>query len=408
MTLEENLKFKEDVIKEQFKKRLGYELNLDNPKTFNEKIQWLKLYYNDPLMTKCADKYLVREFIKDIIGEEYLIPLIGVWDRPEDIDFNMLPNQFVLKVNWGSGQNIIVKDKSILNIKDTINQLKEWMKIQNNNYYSSFEWQYKNIKPKIICEKYIEQLDGQLYDYKVFCFNGVPKYIQVNVDLVFNNKGVIYDCNWIKQDFLAGSTAYKKYNGDIIKPHCFDNMLALATVISSYFINVRVDFYIINNNIFLGELTFTHQNGMGKFEPIEWDYKFGELLELPKNKNIEYSKDYFYESILQEQSYNLDILVTDYKKLLIENKNLNTRFSRLEMEKDSILLDLEKEKNDINNWKHIFSFYNSEDKFIIYIFGIRFLMKKKQSRAEQSRAEQSRAEQSRAEQSRAEQSSRIL
>ena len=383
MTLEENLKFKEDVIKKQFKKRLGYELNLDNPKTFNEKIQWLKLYYNDPLMTKCADKYLVREFIKDIIGEEYLIPLIGVWDRPEDIDFNILPNQFVLKVNWGSGQNIIVKDKSILNIKDTINQLKEWMKIQNNNYYSSFEWQYKNIKPKIICEKYIEQLDGQLYDYKVFCFNGIPSYIQVDTDRYVNHTRSIYDIYWNSIDCRY---VFNTINIKIIKPS--DDLLKkiyrISTILSQYFIFLRVDYYIVNDIIFIGEITFSPDNGMGKFEPIEWDYKFGELLELPKNKNIEYSKDYFYESILQEQSYNLDILVTDYKKLLIENKNLNTRFSRLEMEKDSILLDLEKEKNDINNWKHIFSFYNSEDKFIIYIFGIRFLMKKKQSRAEQS------------------------
>ncbi len=376
MTLEENLKFKEDVIKKQFKKRLGYELNLDNPKTFNEKIQWLKLYYNDPLMTKCADKYLVREFIKDIIGEEYLIPLIGVWDRPEDIDFNILPNQFVLKVNWGSGQNIIVKDKSILNIKDTINQLKEWMKIQNNNYYSSFEWQYKNIKPKIICEKYIEQLDGQLYDYKVFCFNGIPSYIQVDTDRYVNHTRSIYDIYWNSIDCRY---VFNTINIKIIKPS--DDLLKkiyrISTILSQYFIFLRVDYYIVNDIIFIGEITFSPDNGMGKFEPIEWDYKFGELLELPKNKNIEYSKDYFYESILQEQSYNLDILVTDYKKLLIENKNLNTRFSRLEMEKDSILLDLEKEKNDINNWKHIFSFYNSEDKFIIYIFGIRFLMKKK-------------------------------
>ena len=372
MTLEENLKFKEDVIKKQFKKRLGYELNLDNPKTFNEKIQWLKLYYNDPLMTKCADKYLVREFIKDIIGEEYLIPLIGVWDRPEDIDFNILPNQFVLKVNWGSGQNIIVKDKSILNIKDTINQLKEWMKIQNNNYYSSFEWQYKNIKPKIICEKYIEQLDGQLYDYKVFCFNGIPSYIQVDTDRYVNHTRSIYDIYWNSIDCRY---VFNTINIKIIKPS--DDLLKkiyrISTILSQYFIFLRVDYYIVNDIIFIGEITFSPDNGMGKFEPIEWDYKFGELLELPKNKNIEYSKDYFYESILQEQSYNLDILVTYYKKLLIENKNLNTRFSRLEMEKDSILLDLEKEKNDINNWKHIFSFYNSEDKFIIYIFGIRLV-----------------------------------
>ena len=117
MQTKENIKFREDIIKKQFKEALDYELNLENPKTFNEKLQWLKLYYHNPLMTKCADKYLAREYIKEKIGEEYLIPLIGVWDKVEDIDFNSLPKQFVLKVNWGSGQNIIVKDKSKLNYR---------------------------------------------------------------------------------------------------------------------------------------------------------------------------------------------------------------------------------------------------------------------------------------------------
>ena len=139
MKTKENIKFREDIIKKQFKEALGYELNLENPKTYNEKLQWLKLYYHNPLMTKCADKYLAREYIKEKIGEEYLIPLIGVWDKVEDIDFNSLPKQFVLKVNWGSGQNIIVKDKSKLNIEETKNKLNGWLKPFSNHYYYSYE-----------------------------------------------------------------------------------------------------------------------------------------------------------------------------------------------------------------------------------------------------------------------------
>ena len=155
MNIYDNIRFREEKIKKQFKEALGYELNLENPKTYNEKLQWLKLYYHNPLMTKCADKYLAREYIKEKIGEEYLVPLIGVWDKVEDIDFNSLPKQFVLKVNWGSGQNIIVKDKSKLNIEETKNKLNGWLKPFSNHYYYSYEWQYKDIEPKIICEKNI-------------------------------------------------------------------------------------------------------------------------------------------------------------------------------------------------------------------------------------------------------------
>ena len=180
MNIVDNYKFRENIIKKQFKEALGYELNLENPKTFNEKIQWLKLYYHNPLITKCADKFKVRDYIKEKIGEEYLIPLIGVWDKVEDIDFASLPEQFVLKVNWGSGMNIIVKDKSKLDIEDTKKKLKKWINPFSNHYYYSFEYSYKHIEPKIICEKYIEQVDGDLFDYKLTCFNSKVIYIEVH------------------------------------------------------------------------------------------------------------------------------------------------------------------------------------------------------------------------------------
>ena len=302
MTIEENIKYREEVIKQQFKEYLGYELNLENPQTFNEKLQWLKLYYHDPLMTKYADKYLVREYIKETVGEEYLIPLIGVWDEVEDIDFDSLPNQFVLKVNWGSGQNIIVKDKSKLDIEEAKNKLRNWIKPASNHYYFSYEWPYKNIAPKIICEKYIEQMDGNLIDYKIFCFNGEPKYIQIDFDRFTEHKRCFYDINWNKINIKY---IYNTHKIDIkISSQMLQNMLALSKQLSNYFCYSRIDFYFINNIIIIGEITFFPEAGIGKFEPIEWDYKFGKLLELPKEKRVEY--DFIDKETLLNQVTNLE------------------------------------------------------------------------------------------------------
>lgn len=266
------------VIEKQFKERVGYTPNLDNPKTFNEKLQWLKLNNENPLITKCADKYLVREYIKEKIGEEYLIPLLGVYNTPDEIDFDKLPNQFVMKVNWGSGQNIIVKDKSILDIKDANKKLTEWIKKNSNHYYFSFEWSYKNIKPKIIIEKYIEEMSGSLLDYKFFCFNGIPTYVQIDVDRFTNHKRCFYDMNFIKQNF---TTYYPLYTGNIDKPENFEAMIEFSKILSKNFPFARIDFYNLNGNIKFGEITFYHGNGMEPFTPAEWDYKLGDMLKLP-------------------------------------------------------------------------------------------------------------------------------
>ena len=311
MTKEENIRFREKIIKEQFQNALGYELNLENPRTFNEKLQWLKLYYHDPLMTKCADKYLVREYIKETIGEEYLIPLIGVWDRVEDIDFDKLPNQFVLKVNWGSGQNIIVKDKSKLDIEETKNKLRYWMQPTSNHYYYSYEWCYKNIKPKIICEEYIEQMDGNLLDYKVFCFNGEPKYIQVDIDRYSNHTRAIYDTKWnkTKKSYLDAQISYK----EIPKPSNLDELLNISKRISIKFISLRTDFYIINNKIFVGELTFYHQNGICNFNNIDLDLEYGNNFSIPKEKRQEY--DILDKESIIEEACNLEPIVKQYLDL---------------------------------------------------------------------------------------------
>ena len=346
---ENNIKFRENEIKERFKKSLGYELNLDNPKSFNEKIQWLKLYNHDPLITKCADKYLAREYIKEKIGEEYLIPLFGVWDNPDDIDFDALPNQFVLKVNWGYAQNIIVKDKSKLNIEEVKEKLKNWMKPLSNNYYNSFEWSYKNIQPKIICEKYIEQIDGDLFDYKVFCFNGKVKYIGIHLYRYTNHSRCIYDIHWNKiNNLITGPN--KLYDKDIEKPKNLELILKLSEKLSSDFYHVRVDWFIISEKLYIGELTFTHGNGMEKFSIPEWDYKFGKLLKLPTEKRIEY--DILSREELITQACNLEYISRDYKN--IQNKEYNKTTKRF------ILFGIE----------------NTKTLFILYFFGIKISIKK--------------------------------
>lgn len=277
-----SLEDKKYIIEHQFERAVGYKPNIDNPKSFNEKMQWLKLYNEDPLLTKCADKYLVREYVKEKIGEEYLIPLLGVWDSPDEIDFDKLPNQFVLKVNWGSGQNIIVKDKSKLDIKEAKAKLKEWLKPHSNHYYLGFEWCYKNIQAKIIAEKYIQQLNDDLYDYKFLSYNGKVKNLFVVSDR-YNNKYVdFYDTDWNKLPF---ERLYHNSPNGIAKPQNLDKMISLAERLSKDFPFVRVDFYDIEDKIYFGEITFYPGNGLEAFEPVEWDYKLGELLTLPVSQN---------------------------------------------------------------------------------------------------------------------------
>lgn len=270
------------ILEVQFETMLGYKLNLDKPKTFNEKIQWLKFYYRDPLMTKCADKAEVRNYIKDTIGEQYLIPCLGVYNSPEEIDFNKLPNRFVLKVNWGCKQNIIVKDKLRLDIKDAKQKLKKWMDPRSNNYYRYFEWQYKNIKPKIICEKYIVG-DKYLKDYKFHCCNGVFKRLLVIGAIDEKNRFCnFYDKNLSLLNLKNGGTIKQD---EKVNLNNYNKMVELAEKLAKPFPLCRVDFYEDKNkDIYLGELTFTPGNGTDIFEPFEWDYKLGDDLILPELK----------------------------------------------------------------------------------------------------------------------------
>lgn len=232
-------------------------------------------------MTKCADKVAVRDYIKEKIGEEYLVPSLGVWDNPEDIDFDKLPNQFVLKVSWGSGQNIIVKDKTKLDIQEAKEKLRNWMKPESNHYYNFFEWCYKDIQPKIIAEKYIEQMDGNLSDYKVMCYNGIPKNLFVCSERSTGLKVTFFDFNWKRLPF---SRRYPVSEKKIEKPSFFDKMLEISKILAEPFSFVRIDFYQIKDKIYIGELTFYPGGGNENFNPREWDKKFGDLLILPEKK----------------------------------------------------------------------------------------------------------------------------
>ena len=203
-----------EELKLWYKRVMKEDLDLDNPKTYNEKIQWMKLYDSTPLKTRLADKYLVRDWVKEKIGEEYLIPLLGVWDSFEEIDFDKFPDQFVLKANHGCGWNIIVKDKSIFDIEEARKKFDIWMHT-NFAFRVGFELHYMNIPPKIIAEQYLENNNNDLYDYKVFCFNGKAESIMFLSDRKQKLKMSFYDLQWNKLPFVY---SYQQNPDDIPKP----------------------------------------------------------------------------------------------------------------------------------------------------------------------------------------------
>ena len=254
-------------------------LNLKNPKTFNEKIQWMKLYDSTPIKTRLADKYLVRDWVKERIGEEYLIPLLGVWDNFDDIDFSKLPQKFVLKCNHGCAYNIIVKDKNKLDYEKTKKRINKWM---GRDYGKrSYEMHYSNIKRKIIAEEYIENINDDLYDYKVWCFGGKAHYIQFLSERNTNGlKMAFYDRDWNKQNFVYSHPLDKKI---FPKPKQLNLLLDLAEKLAKDFSHVRVDFYITNSGkIYFGEMTFTSCSGICKWKPKKTDRHFGDLIKLPE------------------------------------------------------------------------------------------------------------------------------
>lgn len=257
---------------------IGKRLNLDNPQTYNEKLQWLKLYDRKPEYIRYVDKYAVRSYVSESIGEQYLIPLLGVYNCVEEIDWDSLPNQFVLKCTHGSGSNIICSDKEKLDIKGSKMMLNLWMK--KSWFWFGREWPYKNIKPHIICEDYIVDESGiELKDFKIFCFNGEPKLIQVDFNRFIEHKRNLYTIDW---QFVDASIEYPNQQSFIVpRPKKLDDMLRCARLLSRNMAHVRIDFYSINDQAFFGEMTFYHGSGYEKFEPESLGIKMGSWIQLP-------------------------------------------------------------------------------------------------------------------------------
>lgn len=267
------------LLKIRFKTYIGKKLNLKNPTTFNEKLQWLKIHNRKPEYTDMVDKYKVRKYVAETIGEEYLIPLLGVWDKPEDIEFDSLPNQFVLKCNHNSGTGLcICKDKNTLDIDAVRKSLKKALK--ENYYYQNREWPYKNVKRKIIAEKYMADESGEdLKDYKFMCFNGKVECSFVCSER-FSDDGLkvtFFDKDWNVMPF---ERKYAKSSVPILMPHNYHKMVELSEKLSAGCPFVRIDFYEINKKIYFGEITFFPGSGLERFDPEEWDFKFGQNIKL--------------------------------------------------------------------------------------------------------------------------------
>lgn len=274
----------EALIKLVFRARLGYKLDLNNPKTFNEKIQWLKLYNRKPEYTAMVDKFEVKRIIANTIGEQYIISTIGVWDDFDSIDFESLPEQFVLKCTHDSGSTIVCKNKRYFDKEKARQRINN--ALQESFYLRGREWAYKNVHPRIIAEEYIEDKHSDdLPDYKFFCFSGKPEYIMfcqnrhTKKDLTFD----FYDKDWNHMNFVR-PPFHGNSNTHSERPASFETMLRLATQLSQGIPLVRVDFYSVNGRIYFGEYTFYPGDGFEPFEPEIWDRKLGDLIVLPEKK----------------------------------------------------------------------------------------------------------------------------
>lgn len=260
----------------QYQRHMGEPINWENPQTFNEKLQWMKVYWRDSLATKCADKYAVREYVEEIIGEQYLNKLLGVYDKVELINFDELPNKFVIKATHGSAMNLICSDKTKVDWQIEKKKLNRWLK--TNYYNGNREWVYKDIKPRIICEDY---LGDNITDYKLYCFHGEPKYWFVATDRSSGVKADYYELDWAKAPFRW---IYPPNTSTFKKPEKSEEMIKLARALSKPFPFVRVDFYEIKGEIYFGELTFFHGSGFGWYEPKEYNYTLGKMINLPIEK----------------------------------------------------------------------------------------------------------------------------
>ena len=270
----------EPYLKRLYKAQFGKELQLDNPQSFNEKLQWLKLNDRNPKYSLMVDKYAAKDYVSNIIGEEHIIPTLGIWDSFKDINFNSLPNSFVLKCTHNSGQVYIIKDCKNYNLSAIQSEIDKALK---TDYYKKFrEWPYKNVKPRVLAESFISEGNNSLVDYKFYCFNGEPKFLYVSSGLDNHDTANIsfLTLDWEFAPFRRSD--YAPFVDLPPKPTMFNEMIDIAKALSSGLPFVRVDLYQSNSRVLFSELTFYPAAGFMLFSPEEWDYHIGKMLELPQ------------------------------------------------------------------------------------------------------------------------------
>jgi hypothetical protein len=265
-------------LKIAYKAKHGRKLHLKCPKAYTEKLQWLKIHDHNPLYTTLVDKYAVKEYVSQKIGSQYVFPCFGVWNNFDEIDFDKLPNQFVLKCTHDSGGIVICKDKESFDKKAAKDLIERALKLDFWRW--SREWAYKNVPPRILAEQYMVDESGEeLKDYKLFCFNGEPRYIEVDFDRFTHHHRNIYDVNWNLQECEIKFPSDR--NRVIPRPQNLDEMLEMARILSKGFPHVRIDLYNIDGRAYFGEFTFYHGGGWEEFRPLKWDYIFGDCMKLP-------------------------------------------------------------------------------------------------------------------------------
>lgn len=301
---------------------MGVWINWKNPQTFTEKLQWLKLYNRKPEYTTIVDKYAVKEYVANIIGEEYIIPTLGVWDKPEDIDWDSLPKQFVLKTTHGGGGVgvVICKDKATFDKTTAIAKLKESM--ASDIYSGLREWPYKDVPKRIIAEKFMapekSPAPNDLPDYKFFCFNGEPKYCQVIRDRHTKETIDFYDMDWNHMPFVGLNPVARNGLTPVARPGNLDEMKEICRKLADSKTFVRVDLYVIDGKSYFGELTLYPASGMGVFTPEEWNGKLGDLLTLP-NATWGGGKYLIVNGVITELKHEYDEL-KDYKLFCFNGK----------------------------------------------------------------------------------------
>lgn len=270
----------EVYLKIAYRVKMGKKLNLNPPVTFNEKIQWLKLHDRKPEYTIMVDKYEAKNYVAKLIGENYVIPTLGVWNHFDEIDFDKLPKRFVLKCTHDSGGLVICRDKNKLDKKASKNKIEKCLK--HNFFWCQREWPYKNVKPRIIAEQYMEDsTTHDLRDYKFFAFDGVVKALFIATDRG-NNEETKFDFFDADFNHLNFTNGHPNANLNPTKPETFEQMKVLAEKLSHKIPQLRVDFYEVDGKVYFGELTFSHWSGLVPFNPTEWDETFGSWIRLPK------------------------------------------------------------------------------------------------------------------------------